>query len=148
MDTMTMPMPARIGRLAAPVAWIALTIALGVSPADVHARKNLPPERPTDSELEVLPEACTARIKGSKEVKAAWQMKLGAGNFLHLHHYCFGLNYINRARMTMDKSRKLYLLQRGLANFNYVLTHWPADSPLRPDAEAGKQQVELMMRPL
>jgi len=146
MDTMTAPIRFRVVRLAAPLVWMGLALVLCASPSAVHARKNLPPEQPTDSELEVLPEACTARIKGSKEVKAAWQHKIGAENFLHLHHYCFGLNYINRARMTMDKPLKRFLLQRGLANFNYVLTHWPADSPLRPDAEAGKQQVEFMMR--
>lgn len=120
---------------------LCVTVVVGA-----HARPQLPPEAPTDSELVVLPQACHARLRGSKEVYAAWQQKIGRGNFDHLHHYCFALNYINRARFTSDPKLKLYFLQRADGNFDYVLRHWPADSLLRPDAEIGKQQVQMMMR--
>lgn len=115
---------------------------------DAHARKDLPPESPTDSELALLPQACHARLRGGKEEHAAWRQKIGRGNFDHLHHYCFALNYINRARFTFDKKAKRYFLQRADGNLDYVLRHWPQNSPLRPDAEAGKRQVQMMMRTL
>jgi hypothetical protein len=112
----------------------------------VEAKKPLPPPRPTAQELVLLPKACDARLNGDESVRARWEQQIGRQNFLHLHHYCFGLNYINRAKITFDKPLKRYFLQAAGNNFDYVLTHWPADSPLRPDAEDGKRQVEMLMR--
>jgi len=130
------------------LAWACTALLLGLGAAGAYAKRDLPPERPTDSELVLLPKACEARLKGNDEVRKAWQQQIGRDNFLHLHHLCFGLNYNNRARLTFDKKRKLYFLQRAVANFDYVLTHWPADSALRPEAEAGRREAEMMLQTL
>ncbi|MCL4738375.1 MAG: hypothetical protein KJZ81_09210 [Burkholderiaceae bacterium] len=130
------------------LAWACAALLLAFGAVDAYAQRDLPPERPTDSELVLLPKACEARLKGNDEVRRAWQQQIGRENFLHLHHLCFGLNYNNRARLTFDKKRKLYFLQRAVANFDYVLRHWPADSALRPEAEAGKREAEMMLQML
>lgn len=106
----------------------------------------LPPERPTPAEMTALPEACAARIGGDDASKALWKSRLGTDHFLHLHHLCFGLNYNNRARATLDRKLRQYFLQRAEANFNYVLQRWPADSALRPEAEAGLQETLRMLQ--
>lgn len=127
-------------------ALILVALLVGIATNEVEAKKELPPPRPNAQELALLPEACNARLNGSPEIRAAWEQRIGRDNFLHLHHYCFGLNYINRAKITFDKPLKRYFLQAAGNNFDYVLEHWPADSPLRPEAEAGKRQVEMLFR--
>jgi hypothetical protein len=79
---------------------LGLLCGLAVTPA--LARK-LPPERPTPAEMTMLPPECAARIGGDEATRQLWAQRLGPDNFLHLHHYCFGLNYNNRARITQDK---------------------------------------------
>jgi hypothetical protein len=93
-----------------------------------------------------LPQACQVRYSGDQASKDAWSQKLGRDNFIHLHHYCNGINFSRRAMTTLDKKEKRYYLQRAIANFDYVLEHWPANSPLRPEAEAGKLQAVNMLK--
>lgn len=104
------------------------------------------PERPTDIELQSLPIACQARLSGDAAIKKRWEQKIGTKNFLHLHHYCFGLNFTKRASTTFKKNDKQYYAKRAIVNFDYVLSNWSADSPLRPDAESGKREAELMLK--
>lgn len=126
--------------------WLSVGLLCVVLAAPALARKNLPPERPTPAEMTMLPPECAARIGGDEATRQLWAQRLGPKNFLHLHHYCFGLNYNNRARLTQDKGLRKYFLQRADANFDYVLEHWPAESPLRRAAEAGKMQTHLMQQ--
>lgn len=111
----------------------------------INLQAELPPERPTDAELALLPPYCHARIKGNDNARKLWQQRMGREGFLHMHHYCFGLNDLNRANMTFnDKNLRSYLINRGIGNFNYVLQHWPPDFPLRNQAQLYKNQLELM----
>ncbi len=110
--------------------------------------EGLLPYAVTSAELKLLPQACSARFGEDKAAKGFWEQKIGRDNFLHLHHYCFGLNFINRAKFAIDKKNKVYYLNLAVGNFDYVLRHWPANSPLRPEAEAGKREAQLMIKTL
>lgn len=105
---------------------------------------------PTSSELAMLPPACHARLStggGEAEAqRAMWSARLGPNNFLHLHHYCFGLNFMNRAQFAINRNDRRGNLQAAIGEFDYVLTHWPADSPLRGDAQMRKDLAQTQLR--
>lgn len=123
----------------------ALALMLALCSVTVQAEKLLP-YPPSDAEVMTLPAACQARLRGDAQTKKLWQQKLGRESFLHLHHFCFGLNFTNRARLTFVKTNKQYYLAQARGNFAYVLKNWPADSPLRPDAEAGMRVATMMLQ--
>lgn len=102
----------------------------------------------TDSELTLLPQACYAKLRGDKATQDLWVQRIGRENFLHLHHYCFALNFMNRAKFTTVKYNKRYYLNQAVTNFAYVLKNWPANSVLRPDAETGMKEAQMMLRAL
>lgn len=99
----------------------------------------------TDSELALLPQACYAKLRGDKATQDLWVQRIGRENFLHLHHYCFALNFMNRAKFTTVKYNKRYYLNQAVTNFAYVLKNWPAKSVLRPDAETGLKEAQIML---
>jgi hypothetical protein len=122
-----------------------LALTLTLCSATAQAEKLLP-FPPTDAELKTLPAACAARLSEDKEAKRLWEKRIGQENYLHLHHYCFGLNFINRAKFTFDKKNRHYYLTQARGNFAYVLKNWPEDSRLRPDAEAGMREATMMIQ--
>lgn len=99
----------------------------------------------TDSDLAMLPEACTARIRGDEATQKLWRDRIGRYNFLHLHHFCFGMYFTNKANFSLDKNAKAEHLDRATREFDYVLRHWPADSPYRPEAERRKREAETAL---
>lgn len=124
-----------------------LVSCFSISTIKVLAEDTLP-YAPTKAELEVLPKACDARLNGDDATKHFWDQKIGVNNFLHLHHFCFALNFMNRARFTVDKKSKRGYLNMAIQNFAYVLKNWPQDSPLRPDAESGMREAQVMLKAL
>ena len=78
--------------------------------------------RPTASELAFLPAYCKDRYDGNfKQSKAKWAI-LGDG-FNHIHHYCNGLRYLDRAYAAMggDKQDRDYYLTVAVNEIDYVL---------------------------
>lgn len=102
------------------------------------------PIGPTSAEFLRLPPYCKARLGGSPEEKKAWDQQMGHQIFLHVHHYCFGLNSMNRARFESDKKLRSYYIERSIANFNYVIKAWPNSHPMAAQARRLKAQVEFM----
>ncbi|MBU4500460.1 MAG: hypothetical protein KKG40_09660, partial [Gammaproteobacteria bacterium] len=45
------------------------------------------------------------------------------GDFLHIHHYCFALNFMNRARGIASVKDRQSTLGAAMTNFNYVLKY-------------------------
>jgi hypothetical protein len=103
-----------------------------------------------DRDLPSLPPACHARLKGTPEERRAWELKLGAEVFMHVHHHCFGIYDINRARMgfDLDVHQKRALYQDAITQFDYVLKHWPQSTPLYKEAELLREQARLALRTL
>lgn len=104
------------------------------------------PFGPTDAELMLLPPYCHARIKGDDNTKKMWGAQMGNDVFVHLHHYCFGINYMNRMMFTVDSKEKAFNARRAITNFDYVIQRWPPSYPLTIEAIKYKAQVQAQQR--
>src|SRR5574340_14207 len=104
--------------------WLALLLPLTAATAAGFA--------PTQSELAVLPPYCAARLNEPSPAFKSWQDSMGGG-FLHIHHYCFALNFVNRARGMASARDRQGQLGSALLNFNYVLRNTQPDFYLRPE---------------
>lgn len=91
----------------------------------------------TPSEMAVLPHFCYIKQfygenKNHPEEQAIYDM-LGA-DYVHMHHYCWGLNYANRADKNWgDKTLRSYELSLATKEFNYILSHVAPDFFMRPE---------------
>lgn len=101
----------------------------------VQAQVQIAEFRPTAAELHRLPTYCAVKFN-SKTDSPQWQaMRSQFGkNFIDMHHYCAGLNFLNnryyQARSASDKS---LVLQRAKANFEYMQKAALPGFPLRAD---------------
>ena len=125
-------------------------IMLGSVNAPLQAQVALP-NSPTAVELAALPRECRSKVLGraSPQLEAEWNLyeaRHGREVWLHYHHYCFALNFMNRTPLASLKKDKRYNLGRAIGNFDYVLRHWPPNTPPRPLAENGKRQAEFMIK--
>lgn len=90
------------------------------------------PFGPTRQELKLLPSYCTDKLVTKN--KARLQQLFGNRDWQHIHHYCFALNFINRARNALvNDSRQRYYLQNAASNLNYMITHTGPDFILLPE---------------
>lgn len=99
----------------------------------------------TDAELAMLPEYCQARLGKNEVAYNTWKQRLGPSIFVHVHHYCFGLNFMSRANMEFDPKKKKHILKQAIRNFDYVLARWPSEFSLTPSATVYRQQAEMML---
>jgi tetratricopeptide (TPR) repeat protein len=104
-------------------------------------------------ELALLPRYClytqlfaqnTQRSSHPEESKR-WALAMGAG-FNHMHHYCWGLMYTNRALLLVrdQRTRALYL-GNSIAEFDYAINRVPADFKLLPEmlTKKGENLIRL-----
>jgi hypothetical protein len=122
-----------------------LVLALGIYCLPSHAQEKRS-FSPTDSELMMLPPYCHAKLKGDDSTKRQWASQMGAGIFVHLHHYCFGLNFMNRTMRAMDGKEKAFYATRAVTNFDYVIQRWPPSYPLTMEAKKYKEQMKSLRR--
>lgn len=74
-----------------------------------------------EAEIRALPDYCQARISSrSAEQYNNWRTILGP-DFEHMHHYCYGLAFLNRYYGASDALEKKRILQSASSNFTYVL---------------------------
>lgn len=109
------------------------TLPYGISPA----------------ELQLLPEGCKVKLdtaqRDNKALQDQWANRVGPDTWRHLHHYCHGLKFMNRANVTFDKTDKRFYLQSAIGEFEYVITHVPSNSPILPEAIGKKKEAEMML---
>jgi tetratricopeptide (TPR) repeat protein len=86
---------------------------------------------PTAAEMAALPVYCAARFNGGSEAFKTWRSTMG-GDFNHIHHYCAGLNFLNRSYGMQGKDRQ-GTLGAVVREFDYVLTHASPDFYLRAE---------------
>ncbi len=101
-----------------------LAVLLPISPATAAWE-------PTQAELGALPPYCAARFGGSAEALRNAKASMGP-DFSHIHHYCAGLNFINRVRGSASSTKQDTLLA-AVRNFDYMLGHASVDFYLRPE---------------
>ncbi|MDP2028649.1 MAG: hypothetical protein Q8K12_03320 [Thiobacillus sp.] len=111
--------------------WLAgwlLMAGIPVAQAQVEVRSF----RPNETEMQQLPPYCAVKFSGktdSPEWKA-WRSQLGP-NFNDIHHYCAGLNFLNRY-YRVPPFEKGGMLQGAKRNFEYMMGV-PPEFPLRAD---------------
>jgi len=120
-----------------------LCLAASISPA-VAVETGI---RPNSAEMLRLPAYCQVKFNSSPESPEwkAWRDQIGQ-NYIDLHHYCAGLNYVNRywgARKTQDRG---FYLQRAMANFDYMVKAEKPDFTLRAELYSNRGEVFKLMR--
>jgi tetratricopeptide (TPR) repeat protein len=125
--------------------FMVLALVLGAAPA-LGVETGL---RPTPAEMPRLPDYCQAKfnLQRGSPVWNSWYSRLGE-SFNDIHHYCAGLNYVNRywgARSTRDKN---FYLERAVAGMDYLVKSHKPDFPLRAEMYSNRGEVyKLMGRP-
>jgi tetratricopeptide (TPR) repeat protein len=67
-------------------------------------------------------------------------------NSIHMHHYCDGLRFIDRALASMSNKREMqYYLGKSLAGFDYVLKATQEDYAMRGEVHVGKARALKLM---
>jgi len=99
----------------------------------------------SDAELATLPPYCHARLKGEASSKKLWAQRLGERYFQSVHHYCFGLNAMNRANLTLDTLTRKRHFRRASNEFSYVLKGWPPSYPLAKQAQIYKALADAIL---
>lgn len=92
------------------------------------------PWTPSDAEMASLPPYCKARMKsgqGSADYRT-WESTLGK-DFLHTHHYCAGINFINRYYRSRTAQDKRFNLNQAQTNLQYMVTNADPGYSLMPD---------------
>lgn len=100
----------------------------------------------TNADLVLLPDYCRARMEGQNSTSyQTYARQFGETNFLHIHHYCYGLNALNRAKMEFEPHKQKATLNRAIREFNYVLKRWPKNFSLTPTAMMYKAHAETKL---
>jgi tetratricopeptide (TPR) repeat protein len=131
---MHMPPLPRAPRRALRIAGV-IVAALALLPNVATARTNESTNW-TEEDFALYPPYCRARLlREPKELEAYWSKQLGPKNFLHMHHFCFGLKALNLAYGNLrDKQRMTGQAYTVVRNFNYILEQTQRDFYLRPEA--------------
>ena len=89
---------------------------------------------PYDSELGSLPEYCQIKLR-QKPGDAGYDTWLGilGPDYIHTHHYCAGLNFINRHYRARTAYDRKYYLTASLGEFGYMIKHASQTYSLMPD---------------
>ena len=98
----------------------------------------------TEKEIMMLPPYCQAKLR-NKDTQI-WVDRMGLNNFVHMHHFCYGLNYMQRAQLAIDKSARREILTQAKREFQYVLDRWPPSFHLTGTARAYKARAEMMLK--
>jgi tetratricopeptide (TPR) repeat protein len=75
-----------------------------------------------------------------------WTAVMGAPNFLHLHHYCWGLSNLNRALyFSSTKSDRDRELAQSVREFDYVLDRVAPNFALLPEILTRRGESLLLL---
>lgn len=94
-------------------------------------------------EVAMLPPYCAARFDDKSEAFKSWRASMGP-DFIHIHHYCNGLNFLNRALGSSSTGRRDTLVA-AVREFDYVLDHVRADFYLRPEVLTNRAIALTML---
>lgn len=118
-------------------------IVMGMLSAQAGA---VEPRASADSEMASLPPFCKAKMKsspGSPEYKM-WESTLGK-DFMHTHHYCMGIDFLNRYYRSRSQQEKRVNLNSAQGNLQYMVTHAEPTYSLMPDVYLNLGVVYSLM---
>ncbi len=103
---------------------------------------NAAPFAPSASEIAALPPFCKAKLSADPADDKLYSARIGP-DWLHIHHYCFGLNFANRYyRDYGNRQAQADDFKEAINNYDYVLDHATSDFWMR--AEIGTQKARLL----
>lgn len=90
---------------------------------------------PSGAEFASLPPYCKAKVEHPDPVEnKIWSDKFGNDNWLHMHHYCFGLNYlINRYYRASTPEDRSFMLGAAVNNISYTIKAAKPGFVLQPE---------------
>jgi tetratricopeptide (TPR) repeat protein len=129
--------------------WMTLGGALALGMVSFSAAATDLSFRPNDAEMARLPLYCQVKFNASPQSAEwkGWRDRIGS-NYIDLHHFCAGINFVNRywgARTAKDRS---FYLQNALNNFDYMVKAEKPDFTLSAELYSDRGEVfKLMRRP-
>lgn len=110
---------------------------------------------PSEDEAGILPEYCRplpfiggrpGTYDTSNPVWLKWYPLLGEG-YKHTHHYCSGLNFIQRSYKVRGDTKLIRnYLTRAVNEFEYVLSHSPRDFILAPEILTQRARTHVRLK--
>lgn len=100
----------------------------------------------TDKDFSLLPPYCKARFRKTSEAdQKAWAKKIGRIAWNNIHHYCAGLDYLNKARFASDKKKNIMFLNKAIGEFDYMQKRAGAKFILQPEIAVNKGRAHLQL---
>jgi tetratricopeptide (TPR) repeat protein len=99
----------------------------------------------TDTEIRSMPPYCAARLHKNSAQENHWRSVLGP-DYLHTHHFCAAIGYINRYYAARTARSKTFNLQNAMGNLNYMIAHASPDYSLMPEVYLNRGQVHAFMK--
>lgn len=127
-------------RVAFPLTILVVLGLLGVNQASAVA-----PYKATEAELSVLPTYCQVKLGYSVNSTQAntklYSEKIGP-EYEHIHHYCFGLNFINRYKRSFgNKTDQTFYFNSAMSEFEYIFGHSSPTFWLQPEMHVQKGKL-------
>lgn len=90
----------------------------------------------------ILPPGITPAEKAMCQARVYSRLGERNENTMHMHHYCNGLRYLDRAYSAMSDKRDMnHYLTNSINNFDYVLAHTKEDFVMRGEVHVGKARA-------
>ena len=138
------PNPDKAHRMQKPIIFLLVSFSMLI-PGIASAK----PANVTEAELQILPRYCRDTMwfpARHSQRKDYWIGVMGK-TFIHMHHYCWGLVNLNRARKSEVRlGRKMSGLNDVLNDFRYVVNAAPPDFLLLPEIYTRIGEVELLLK--
>ena len=101
----------------------------------------------TANELRVLPEYCSVKWDTKDSTgQQRWSAVFGKKNWIHMHHWCIGLNSLIRAHKTFDDYQQGRFIQNVLGQFDYMEKRATPDWVLWPELHLKKGNALMLKR--
>lgn len=99
------------------------------------------PYAPSDAEVAQLPNFCAVKFK---RPGPNFESQFGRKNWIHMHHYCHGLKFVNRAKNYPKESRDY--LARAKGEYQYVFRTTEPTFWFRPQMYVEVARIHLQLR--
>lgn len=99
----------------------------------------------TDSEIKAMPPYCAARLHKAPAQEDYWKGAIGP-DYLHVHHYCEGIGYLNRYYNAASARDKKFNLQSAMGNLNYIASNANPSGSLMPGIYMNRGQVNSLLK--